>query len=105
MRHAHDRAVDLWLRLVGGGAEIVQIVEDRVECAGHLDPREMLADADMRAASKGEVRDPLAEDVELVGILEDLGIAIGRAGDEIDERALGNLDAAKLCVPRRHAKM
>lgn len=83
--HAHHRAADFRSRAIGIEPQVRQVIEDCVESPGHLDSREMLADADVWAACEGPMRLALAEDIETVRLGIEFRIAIGCRCDNIDE--------------------
>ena len=97
-------------RICGGGMsgskrKIVQSIQNGIERASHLYAREVLTDADVRPACECKVpcATALSEDVETIGIGEPRGIAICRAGHDIEHRSGGNAYSAKSHVFRSHS--
>src|SRR6478735_10937492 len=92
-RRAHDAAEHPRCGILGIEPDVREPIENRIECARHLQPREYLAEAIVGAEGKAEVAMALTEDVERVGVLEDFGITIRRAVRNRDDRVRRDLDA------------
>jgi hypothetical protein len=102
--YSHHDAADLGRGLIGVEAHIGQAVEYGVQGACHFDTGQMLADADMGAEGERKVAVlGLSENVETVGVVESLGVAVGGAGGDIEEGAGRNPDTAELDIARSQA--
>jgi hypothetical protein len=67
-----------------------EAVEDLVERHAALDPGERIAQAVVEAVAEGQVRQPLAVDVEAVAVHEPPVVAVRRAHQADDHAALGH---------------
>jgi len=86
---AQNVAQQLRRRFLRIEAKPGQLVEQGVQCAGHFDFRQMLTDAQVRAAGEGDMAVlAFAKDIEAVRVFELAWIAVGRAQRQIDGGAL-----------------
>ena len=79
--------------VVGDEADIGKPGEQAFHCDARLHPREVQTHAGVLTGGKRDVRQALPENVELLGALPPLFIAVGRAYAHIDHRSGGKLDA------------
>jgi len=78
----------------GGEAHFGEALDEAKDGDLSFEARELAADAEMRAGAEGQMLVVLAADVEHIGILELLGIAIGGAQHAKNRRLLEDADAA-----------
>src|SRR4051794_18546948 len=84
---------------LAGQPDVGDDVGDGVEDQVQLQPGQVGAQAEVRpAAAEAQVRVGVAEDVELLGAVEDLGVVVGRAVEDPDALARGDLHPAELGV-------
>src|SRR5260370_20227694 len=97
LRHAHHDAANFRLRPIRIEAQIRQTIQYRIQRTRHFDPRQVLADADVRSEGKGKM--PmlrLAEDVESIRLVEPGRVTVRRSCRHVQEGAGRNLHAPEL---------
>ena len=72
------------------GGEIGKALQELSDCDAAFQPRQREARADMRAGAEGEMAVRRAGDIECVRAGEDVGIAVGGADAQRQQRAFGS---------------